>query len=300
MEVYRAISDFNSPVVDGSENILSFKKGDEFEIYDCHKTSEDWWGARSLKDNVVGYVPSRYMQYEERKIGKLLPQDYNKQKEESLKRLSNMQKSPICKSPDNSYVEPEPDYNDDLDQSDQPVFPIMKLQTKDQSDVPIMKLQTKDQSDVPSMKLQTKDQSDALIFKPQHPPERKGSQSSEDGLKQSKKLQNPCVESPIRQALHKELLFNYKQGINVLQKPELSKVLQKRRETQRIKDWDEQKKVGNKRTSLELRLEERANKLKEEASQDMKPIQEGKEPELQAVHKKITNKSTGTAGAAVK
>ncbi|KAL3852285.1 hypothetical protein ACJMK2_015947 [Sinanodonta woodiana] len=296
MEIYRAISDFNSPVVEGSESILSFKKGDEFEIYDCHKTSEDWWGARSLKDNLVGYVPSRYMQYEERKIGKLLPQDYNKQKEESLKRLSNMQKSPIYKTPDNPYVEPEPDYNDDVEPSDQPDdVPTVKLQTKDQLDVPAMKIQTKDQLDVAFVKLQTKDQLDPLVVKPQHPPERTGSQSSEDGFKQSKKLPNPCIESPTRQALHKELLFNHKQGINVLQKPELSKVLQKRRETQRVKDWDEQKKVGNKRTSLELRLEERANKLKEEASQDMKPIKEGKEPELQAVHKKITNKSTGTA-----
>lgn len=36
------------------------------------------------------------------------------------------------------------------------------------------------------------------------------SQLSEDVLIQPKKLPNPCVESPTRQALHKELLLNYK------------------------------------------------------------------------------------------
>lgn len=62
MEIYVAISDFKPPIADGSQNILEFKKGDSFEIFDCHKTDADWWGARSLKSSIVGYVPSRYMQ----------------------------------------------------------------------------------------------------------------------------------------------------------------------------------------------------------------------------------------------
>jgi hypothetical protein len=40
--------------------------------------------------------------------------------------------------------------------------------------------------------------------------ERTPSQSSDDGIIVPKKLPNPCVESPTRQALHKELLLNYK------------------------------------------------------------------------------------------
>lgn len=49
----------------------------------------------------------------------------------------------------------------------------------------------------------------------QEPPEserteRSSSQSSEEGLIQPRKLPNPCVESPTRMALHKELLMNYK------------------------------------------------------------------------------------------
>lgn len=40
--------------------------------------------------------------------------------------------------------------------------------------------------------------------------ERTPSQSSDEGLIQPRKLPNPCIESPTRQALHKELLLNYK------------------------------------------------------------------------------------------
>lgn len=40
--------------------------------------------------------------------------------------------------------------------------------------------------------------------------ERSSSQSSEEGLIQPRRLQNPCLESPTRLALHKELLLNYK------------------------------------------------------------------------------------------
>jgi len=43
--------------------------------------------------------------------------------------------------------------------------------------------------------------------------ERSASTSSEDGLIQPRKLQNPCIESPTRMALHKELLLNYKKWV---------------------------------------------------------------------------------------
>jgi hypothetical protein len=46
----------------------------------------------------------------------------------------------------------------------------------------------------------------------------------------------------------------------VLEKPELNKVLQNRRETQRRKEWQEQ--ASSKRTSLEMKLEQRATRLK--------------------------------------
>lgn len=254
MEIYVAISDFTPPIVDGSQNILEFKKGDTFEIFDCHKTDADWWGARSLKTNTVGYVPSRYMQYEERRIGKLLPSGYKNQKETSLKRLSDIQNSPNHKAPEDMYndnMEPEPDYLDELDN--------VTIETENKT-----KERTPSQS----------------------------SQSSEDSLIQPKKIPNPCLESSTRQALHKELLLNYKRGVNVLEKPELSKVLQNRRETQRRKEWEEQ--ASSKRTSLEMKLEQRATRLKED---EMKTIKEtdddSAKPELHKAFAKFAQKSNG-------
>lgn len=263
MEIYTAISDFTPPIADGSQNILEFEKGDTFEIFDVHKTSEDWWGARALKTNSVGYVPSRYMQFEERKIGKLLPTDYKNQKETSLKRLSDIQNSPDYRAPEDMYQdlpEPEPDYFDEADR------------------------EVLDTAHIPPPP-------DGVIDSQK---ERSSSQSSEDGLIQPKKLPNPCLESSSRMAVHKELLMNYKMGVNVLEKPELKKTFDNRRQTQREKEWDERKKSMTKRSSLEMKLEQRANKLKEE--DEMKPISEVDEtnkPELQKVFAKITQKSNG-------
>ncbi|XP_041348795.1 uncharacterized protein LOC121368223 isoform X3 [Gigantopelta aegis] len=113
-------------------------------------------------------------------------------------------------------------------------------------------------------------------------------------LIQPRKLSNPCMESRERQALHKELLYNYKLGKNVLQKPELDKVLEKRKESQRIREWDEQK-TTNKRTSLEMKLEERAAKVQQDEVKSMQPIDENLEaqntPEFLKMHRRITVKS---------
>ncbi|XP_076447318.1 uncharacterized protein LOC143284506 isoform X2 [Babylonia areolata] len=108
---------------------------------------------------------------------------------------------------------------------------------------------------------------------------------------QPRKLFNPCVVSRERQALHKELLLNYKLGKDVLQKPELNKILAKRKDTQKRKEWEEMQ--ANKRTSLELRLEEQANRLKEKEETDkMKTISEDeKQPEFVQMHRRITHKT---------
>ena len=45
-------------------------------------------------------------------------------------------------------------------------------------------------------------------------------------------------------------------GKNILEKPELHKVLEKRKEKQRVEEWEAQKKLSNKRTSLEMKLEQ--------------------------------------------
>ncbi|KAK3746577.1 hypothetical protein RRG08_019497 [Elysia crispata] len=107
-----------------------------------------------------------------------------------------------------------------------------------------------------------------------------------------KPLHNPCLESKERQALHRELISNYKLGKDVLQKPELNKVLRERRETQRKKEWEEQKSSKG-RSSLEVKLEER--RIKEEEETKLKVIEEDESsaPELLRIHKKITHKTSG-------
>ncbi|XP_005097370.1 protein FAM107B [Aplysia californica] len=116
----------------------------------------------------------------------------------------------------------------------------------------------------------------------------------EPGMIRPKPLANPCVESRERQALHKELLMNYKIGKDILQKPELNKVLRERRETQRKKEWDEQKVIKD-RSSLELKLQERANRMKEEEEKGMKVIQEDTQaPEFVRMHRKITKPGNET------
>jgi hypothetical protein len=52
-------------------------------------------------------------------------------------------------------------------------------------------------------------------------------------------------------------------GKNVLEKPELTKILGQRKEKQRIQEWEAQKNASQKRSSLECKLEVRASKLKE-------------------------------------
>lgn len=51
-------------------------------------------------------------------------------------------------------------------------------------------------------------------------------------------------------------------GKNVLDKPELNKVFEKVKEKHRVQEWESQKKP-NKRTSLEMKLEQQASRLKE-------------------------------------
>ncbi|KAK7482770.1 hypothetical protein BaRGS_00025936 [Batillaria attramentaria] len=390
MEVFRAVSDFTAPNADS--NILSFSKGDTFEVFDSRQ-KVDWWGARRLNDNTIGYVPSKYLQYEERRIGKLLPENYHEHREKHLKRFAAMQNSdqhkhpvrqrvgerrPVCGhvssrdycnqssvadywqhlgvlrtrshvpegllfhrvfvnvsrgyedfDPEIDYLPPPaaetlpdiptPDYDPDTPVAERNSFVFIEkfkdvithINTIEElySEIPEPDpdyLNDEDSTDFPpppppisgdeSSQAASKDvpASPTSSAKPTVIGVRNGGVSSpeEEGqLIQPRKLSNPCMESRERQALHKELLMNYKLGKDVLKKPELDKALQKRKEAQKRKEWEEMH--ANKRTSLELKLEERANRLKED-DEKMKPITEGKEeqqPELLRMHRRITTKT---------
>ncbi|XP_076447323.1 uncharacterized protein LOC143284506 isoform X7 [Babylonia areolata] len=275
MEVFKAVADFSPPACEtGLSTLLSFCKGDQFEVLD--KTKTDWWGARRLKDSVIGYVPSSYLQFEERRIEKLLPDDYHEQREKQLKTFVTMQNSSHHKHPEELYSEvpePVPDYHEDEDSNDFPPPPPPIVQDDPEPTSPTDTTTTATPTVI------------GVRNGAVSSPEEEGEQI------QPRKLFNPCVVSRERQALHKELLLNYKLGKDVLQKPELNKILAKRKDTQKRKEWEEMQ--ANKRTSLELRLEEQANRLKEKEETDkMKTISEDeKQPEFVQMHRRITHKT---------
>ncbi|KPP64529.1 FAM107B protein-like [Scleropages formosus] len=76
-----------------------------------------------------------------------------------------------------------------------------------------------------------------------------------------KKLVNPVKSSRNHQDLHRELLMNHKRGLSPQNKPELQKVMEKRKRDQVIKQhMEEQEK---KRSDLEIELMKRQQKLEQ-------------------------------------
>ncbi|KAG8183076.1 hypothetical protein JTE90_010899 [Oedothorax gibbosus] len=114
-----------------------------------------------------------------------------------------------------------------------------------------------------------------------------GMRFSEEGLVIPKKPQNPCLESSERQNLHRELLFNQKIGKSVIgQKTELHKAFDKFREDQKKKELEEEK--VQKKSALERKLEEQANKLKlQEELETKKIIETSDQPEFLRVHARV-------------
>lgn len=113
-----------------------------------------------------------------------------------------------------------------------------------------------------------------------------GVQFTEDGLVVPKKPTNPCLESSERQNLHRELLFNQKIGKSVIgQKTELQKAMEKFRDEQKKKELEEQK--INKKTAFEKKLEEQANKLKQQEELEAKKVESQDQPEFLRVHARV-------------
>lgn len=240
MEIYRATASFRAPAKAGNRNVLSFEKADKFELLEGEDKSKIWWAARCLRTNDVGYVPANYLKFEERKVGKLLPDNYKAQREQHLNTLKEIQKQQNNAHPEHSFPNiPEPDYQKD----DEP---------------------TNGQQDSTS----------PTTSKPQ-------------GLIEPKKLRNPNLESREKMDLHKELLYNSKMGIDILnQKSEFKRELEKRREKQHARDKEEY--LRSKRTSFDLQLQKQADKIKEqEEHHDQQAEEESKKPEFFKIHARI-------------
>lgn len=56
MEVYVALFDYERE----REDILSFKKGDKFQI--ASKADKKWWAAYAIESREYGYIPSKYLE----------------------------------------------------------------------------------------------------------------------------------------------------------------------------------------------------------------------------------------------
>ncbi|KAJ8302050.1 hypothetical protein KUTeg_021037 [Tegillarca granosa] len=92
--------------------------------------------------------------------------------------------------------EPDPDYEDEVDSSTNVKPSELHVETQDGKPV---------------------------LIRERNPSVTSNPETNESELIKPKKLTNPCIESSTRMALHKELLLNYKRGIDILQKPELDK-----------------------------------------------------------------------------
>ncbi|CAL8296682.1 unnamed protein product [Boreogadus saida] len=84
-----------------------------------------------------------------------------------------------------------------------------------------------------------------------------------DELIRPKKLINPVKTSRNHQDLHRELLMNQKRGLAPQNKPELQKVLEKRKREQVLKAQKEEHEAHKKKSDLEIELMKRQQKLEQ-------------------------------------
>merc|ERR1712018_438067 len=88
----------------------------------------------------------------------------------------------------------------------------------------------------------------------------KNIQLDANGLVVPKKIFNPCADSRDRQELHREIRWNAKAGVNVLEtKSELERVMEKRNRNKKDKERLHEEEA--KKTPFQRVLEERAKRL---------------------------------------
>lgn len=84
-----------------------------------------------------------------------------------------------------------------------------------------------------------------------------------DELVKPKKLLNPVKTSRNHQDLHRELLMNQKRGLAPQNKPELQKVMEKRKRDQVLKAQLAEQEAHKKQSDLEIELMKRQQKLEQ-------------------------------------
>lgn len=112
----------------------------------------------------------------------------------------------------------------------------------------------------------------------------------ENGLIMPKKLVNPCLESTDKKSLHRELLYNQKRGVNVLnQKTELQKAMEKHNDKKVLKEIQKEKEAAL--TPFQKALDERAQKIEQSEKAENKDAENEKSTcEFQKIHAKVRAK----------
>jgi len=112
----------------------------------------------------------------------------------------------------------------------------------------------------------------------------------ENGCILPKKLLNPSLESTEKKSLHRELLFNQKAGVSVLnQKSELQRALQKHADKQKSREVEREKEEGL--TPFQRALQQQATKLELNTAPPVAPpTQEPPAHEFQKLQAKIKSK----------
>lgn len=120
-----------------------------------------------------------------------------------------------------------------------------------------------------------------------------GGGAAGDGLIAPRRVPNPCLESPQRMDLHRELLFNQRIGKNVLnQKSELEKALSKHKEKQIMNQVKEHRETPE----LERAIAERARRL-EQAEQSTEEPETGANPTLQQIRARLRHAAPSAPAA---
>nr|XP_045622389.1 protein FAM107B-like isoform X2 [Procambarus clarkii] len=113
----------------------------------------------------------------------------------------------------------------------------------------------------------------------------------ERGLIMPKKLVNPYLESSDKKNLHRELMFNQKRGVNILnQKSELQKAMEKHNDKKVLKEQEKEKQASL--TPFQKALDERAQKIEQMEKAENKDIENEKTPacEFEKIHAKVRAK----------
>lgn len=112
----------------------------------------------------------------------------------------------------------------------------------------------------------------------------------ENGLIMPKKLVNPCLESTEKKSLHRELLYNQKRGVSVLnQKTELQKAMEKHNDKKVLKEIQKEKEAAL--TPFQKALDERAQRIEQMEKAETKDVENEKDKcEFQKIHAKVRAK----------